>query len=233
MYINNRIPALIFRVLLFAGCAYGLATVSGVFQGGVTPKMLAYYTNISNIIILAYIFLSVIHTAIGLGIKGKKGTSTLLPRFKGAVIMMLAATFLVYHFVLAPRLFRMSVNYDVYGLPDILIHYFTPLMAILDWLLFDKKGKYRLFEPLLWLLIPAVYFIAILIRAEIGPPLNNLGVRYPYFFIDADLLGWPAVLKNSVLCVLGFGLVGYIFYFIDKIPALRHKSSVKRQNIEM
>jgi len=77
------------------------------------------------------------------------GASTLLPGLKYALMMMITITVVVYHFVLAPMVFRMNLNYEVYSLPDILIHYFTPLMFILDWLLFDEKNQVRRIDPLL------------------------------------------------------------------------------------
>lgn len=223
MCIKNRIIALIFRCLLVLGCGMGLYLNSGLPQGQFKPSMFVYYTILSNAVcFLFYIILSV-KTGIELKKDGVKGITKLVPHFKGAIIMMIMVTMLVYHFILVPQAFSMNTNYIYFSLSNILVHYFTPLMVIIDWLLFDKKNVYRWFDPLIWLTIPYVYFGFALFRAEIGGVLTGVNSRYPYFFIDVDVLGWGGVLKYVVVVSLAFIILGYFLYFIDKIRYKRYQ----------
>jgi hypothetical protein len=228
MYIKNRAAALIFRVLLLAGCAYGLIMVSGVFQGRLSGLMLAYYTNLSNILCFGYMLLAAVHTLAGIVTKRPAGFPAPLPKIKRAFTLMIAITVVVYHFILAPGMYRMNYNYQVFSGTDILIHYFTPIMFILDWALFDKKNGIRWYEPLSWLIIPVAYLVYVLIRAEVGAPLNALGVRYPYLFLDFDLLEAAQVYGYIALCAAGIVAIGYLFFLLDKLPALFAARSVRK-----
>ncbi|MEG0378423.1 MAG: Pr6Pr family membrane protein, partial [Eubacterium sp.] len=149
--------------------------------------------------------------------EGLHGSTNPMLRFKGAITMMITVTFLIYHFLLAPRAFSMNSDYNFWAPANLLVHYFTPLMVILDWLIFDKKNAYRPYDPLLWLAIPLLYLIFILIRAQLGGPITAAGSYYPYFFLDVDVLSWIGVLKWVLLIAVFFALLGYIIYFIDKI----------------
>jgi hypothetical protein len=137
--------------------------------------------------------------------------------------MMVTVTVSVYHFVLAPILYRMNLNYEVFSLPDILVHYFTPIMFILDWLLFDEKNRVKWFDPFLWLLLPVSYLVFVLIRAEVAEPLNSAGVRYPYYFLDLDAISLREFTGYVLSCAAVFTVAGYIYYFIDKFSVLSLK----------
>ncbi|WP_179139825.1 Pr6Pr family membrane protein, partial [Brachyspira hyodysenteriae] len=89
------------------------------------------------------------------------------------------------------------------------------IMTIFDYIIFDKKGIYKIVDPLLWLIIPFVYFAFILIRARIGSPFSD-GSYYPYFFVDIDKYGLKTVLRNVFFITLFFDFLGYIEYFIDR-----------------
>ena len=65
---------------------------------------------------------------------------------------------------------------------------------MLDWLLFDEKGRYRWFEPFLWGIFPSAYFVYTMIRARVSSFRFYNGSPYPYAFMDVDALGWGKVL---------------------------------------
>jgi len=225
MYINNRAAALIFRLFTITGCGYGLASMSNIFGGGFTAQMLVFYTTLSNILVFGYLTASVVHTVMGIRLFGLRGVSTLLPGLKRAFVLMIIITALVYHIVLASSDFIMSFDYGLHSLPDILVHYFTPIMFMLDWLLFDKKGQVKRLDPLKWLILPGLYLIFAVIRAQVGPPIPMFGrmMRYPYPFLDVDYYGLGQVGINVLVLIAGFIFLGYIFYFTDKILTFRNK----------
>jgi len=217
MYIHNRLLSLIYRFIFLIVCGIGLYLNSGIATGELAAYMLVFYTIQSNI--LCFIFFSILFfkNISDLKNKGIRGTTLIFPRFKGAVTMSIAVTFLTYHFVLVPQYISTCSNYNLLSWQNLIVHYFVPLAAIFDWLLFDKKSSFRWYDPILWVLIPITYFISIIIRAQLGKVIDIVKSQYPYFFIDVDMLGWICVLKNVSLLILAFLFVGYAIYIIDKI----------------
>lgn len=118
--------------------------------------------------------------------------------------MYITVTFLVYHFILSPT------SGDLNGLD-----YIVPIMTILDYIIFDIKGIYKIIDHILWLLIPIIYLAFILIKAKIGKPFSY-GSYYPYFFVDIDKYGLKTVMRNVFFITLFFAVFGYVEYFIDK-----------------
>ena len=45
---------------------------------------------------------------------------------------------------------------------------------------------------------------------------TGMGSRYPYFFMDADVLGWPQALCNMAGIAVGFVLFGMMAVAFDK-----------------
>lgn len=123
---------------------------------------------------------------------------------------------LVYHFVLVPRVFATASDYRPFSMHDLLIHYLTPISVIIDWLLFVPKGRYRWTHPLAWLLLPVGYWVFAMLRAEVGGPLPG-GGRYPYFFLDLDVLEWGRLLANVAVLAVAFAVLGYLGYGLDRL----------------
>ena len=141
-----------------------------------------------------------------------KKKETFYPRFKGAVTTSITLTFLIYHFLLSPT----AEDYKgVFYIRNIILHYIVPIMTIFDYIIFDKKGFYKIVDPLIWLIIPIIYFTFMLIRAKVGSPFSN-GSYYPYFIVDIDQYGLKTVLRNIFFIALFFVFLGYIGYFVDR-----------------
>uniref|UniRef100_UPI003F4C320C Pr6Pr family membrane protein n=1 Tax=Brachyspira catarrhinii TaxID=2528966 RepID=UPI003F4C320C len=163
-----------------------------------------YFTYQSNILVVIYFILDIINIL--------KKKETFHPRFKGAVTTSITLTFLIYHFLLSPT----AEDYKgVFYIRNIILHYIVPIMTIFDYIIFDKKGAYKIVDPLLWLIIPIIYFIFMLIRAKLGSPFSN-GSYYPYFIVDIDKYGLKIVLRNIFFIALFFVFLGYIGYFVDR-----------------
>ena len=186
----------------------------GLTRGFINFKPLAYFTYQSNVFVLIYFIINIIYSIKYIKNHGNIGTTTILPKVKGAMTMSITITFLVYHFLLSASDFAMSEPHTGYFISNILLHYIIPIMTILDFIIFDKRGIYTKIDPLKWLLIPSVYFIFSIIRASIGEPFSS-GSRYPYFFIDIDKYGLGTVFTNTILLAIGFLIIGYLIYFTD------------------
>ena len=89
-------------------------------------------------------------------------------------------------------------------------------MVIFDWILFDPKRTFSVFDPLYWLSIPLIYAIFALIRAEAGGILPGRSTRYPYFFLDVDEIGWSGMIVYVIIFALLFALLGYIIWALDR-----------------
>lgn len=123
---------------------------------------------------------------------------------------------LVAHFLLGAR-FSMGSSM---GISMLLVHYVVPIMTISDWLLFDKKGSMKKTSPLIWAIGPLAYFAYIMVAAQMGG-------RYPYPFIDVDMLGWSRVLVNGAGLTVFFIALGYGFVGIEKMLMLKFRCKTK------
>ncbi len=85
-------------------------------------------------------------------------------------------------------------------LADSLMHYATPALVPLWWLMFAPKGKLAWRDPAIWSLFPLVYFPYALARGAYE------GV-YAYPFINVAKLGWTQVGINAVVIAGGFLVV--------------------------
>ena len=108
------------------------------------------------------------------------------------------------------------------------MHYVIPIMVILDWLLFDKKGFFKTFFPILWTIPSALYtayvYISVLImnrpvgsKTNFCYPINNCG-NYPYPFFNIEANGIINTVAKLLLLVVVLISIGYIMYGIDIIP---------------
>ncbi|WP_297285488.1 Pr6Pr family membrane protein [uncultured Brachyspira sp.] len=181
------------------------AVISGLITADkkIDIETLYYFTYQSNILVIVYFIIDIIYL-----IKKQK---IFMPRLKGTITMSITVTFLIYHFLL-------SGGYDNRAdiIRSTILHYIVPIMTIVDYILFDKKGIYKNIDPILWLIIPLIYFLFIFIRAKLGGELSN-GSYYPYFFIDINKYGIKTVLKNALFITIAFTILGYIELFIDRI----------------
>ena len=201
-----------FKLVLSALATFGVLVQCGVLTGKPDFSVINYYTLLTNVMCAVYFFFAGIHVI--------RGGDTLSPKLKGAVCMGITVTGLVYHFLLAGT-FTM---HGTLAVSNVILHYIVPAMSVLDWLLFDKKGNYTATSPLIWLFLPDLYFVQVVVRVLLGFNAGGSGIRYPYPFIDAGVLGWGQVMLNVVVLNLLFTALGYIYYFADRLMAKHNKN---------
>ena len=193
------------RVFLF------LAAFTGVYleitkRGGF--GMLLYYTVLSNLLVTLF-------TAYLLYVMRRSGEnwqSQRLLRLKGGVTMSIMITCVIYHFMLAP------IATDFYRLENFLCHYIVPLWFLADTLLFDKQGQYKIWDPVLWTILPLVYMLFALFNGLVLklPVPNSKVSPFPYFFLDVAK-GWDVVIKWCLTIFVAYMVAGFIFYLIKQI----------------
>ncbi len=216
MAIKNRAVSLAFKIALCAVCFYGLYLNSGIPRGNFKPTMFIFFTILSVLLCFIYSIVSIVKTARDIKGGGPRGTTTVLPRFKGAFIIALLVTFLIYHFLLRELFFTMNLAGE-YKNADIFVHYLAPFMLLADWLLFDKKGAFRPYDPVIWAVVPLAYLFFALIRAQVGGLIPGIDSFYPYFFIDVDVYGPQQVFLNVLLFSAFYVGVGYLLFGLDRL----------------
>lgn len=222
--LNVRPVALIYRLIALAIISTGVIRHSDVLTGATNWTTLLFYTMVSNLLCLVWVALLVIRTARDLRQAGARGTSTPSPRASGAVMMAITVTMLIYLVVLVPARFAAGDS-DIFSLTDNLIHIITPLLVIVDWLLFVPKGSFRWIDPLLWTLIPYAYLVWAFVYGALGGEFTP-GQKYPYPFMDVGVLGLGGVAQWIVALSLALIVVGLVFVVIDRaLAALARRTS--------
>ncbi|WP_329428171.1 Pr6Pr family membrane protein [Streptosporangium sp. NBC_01495] len=128
---------------------------------------------------------------------------------KGAVTLYIVITGLVWHFLRmrgASPLEHLSLH--GHGLGNFLLHYVTPVMAVIDWLFFDRiASRPKWAAALTWLVYPMAYLTFALVRGALLPP--DAWKRYPYPFLDVDTFGYGGVALMALALAVCFVLLGY------------------------
>lgn len=90
-------------------------------------------------------------------------------------------------------------------LADELLHSVMPLFYLIYWFIYGSKQPLQWKQVWAWMLYPLVYVLYTLLRGSI------VGY-YPYPFINVTALGYPVVLRNSLL--LTFVFLGLALLFV-------------------
>lgn len=154
MCIQNRLFSLIFKLVILAFSA--LATLTALFMvaGGYSSVHFLYYTTLSALLAFVYYFVAAITVGVDMKKKGLAGAKTAGPHVRGGITMALLLGMLVFPYVIPDTPFARGAL-----LPVVLVHFVLPVLVLLDWALFDLKGRYRFVDPLWWLVFPYGYYL--------------------------------------------------------------------------
>lgn len=188
----------------------GLIIHSGIVKGKMYKGMFVYYTNISNLVIFIYELLIALS-----GIFGIKNIYEYLTGADISFVMTLSIliTHIIYHFVLVPSHKKCGRRFadGLGGFDNLIIHYIVPLFTLLQWIICADKNV-CVYSTVVWLLIPLTYFIVTLLRAKLIGKIGKHSYRYPYIFLNPDIIGVAGTAKNFALTVLGFFSLGSVLY---------------------
>lgn len=157
--------------------------------------------------IAAIYFLS---SALTLALSSKKFSGkSLCPVLDGVIII---AFFLIGGVALASSLYQFYLpSLDPWAVWSISL--VLPILALLDWLLFVEKGRWKVMMPFYGLALPALYIATMIFTAEMLPEATEF--LYPLEIFDLRQFGvWPAIhyMVATAALVLIFG---YILYMLD------------------
>ncbi|MDN6522295.1 MAG: Pr6Pr family membrane protein [Bifidobacterium crudilactis] len=137
---------------------------------------------------------------------------------KGALTLNIIVTGLVAWFVLPPS--DPATTAFAFGvMTTTMAHIIVPIMASVDFLVFDPHRRFPWHYTLSWLIYFPFYLAFVLIRAQIWPHSGPgaSGNPYPYGFIDLQALGWQRTALNCVEYLGAFFVLALVLFLIDRI----------------
>ncbi len=194
----------IFAGLIACGSFIGLippfqiALADGTAFAEVVWQMLRPFTILTNLLIVCVFG--------AIAVRGAERVPALLI---GAVVLAIMLVGIVFNLVLGqiPQL-----NWWTF-LGDSLHHHVAPVAVPLWWLVYAPHGRLGARAPLVWALYPLAYAAYSLTRAAFEP---DSPFRYPYFFMNVEMLGWGQVLVNLAIIAVAFTIVGYGVLLVDR-----------------
>ena len=227
--IKDKRAALAFRIAATLIAAAGLLDLLGVFGGAFHPGALLYYTAQSNILVIVLLVILSARTAAGL-INGAGITPSYYPRFEMICVIDILLTFCVFWVLLVPY---MAGEYYLWTFSNLAVHAITPLLCLLDYMLFSESGRLKRRDIFYVAVFPICYVVYSSIIGLSGyvysiSQADGKPVRFPYFFFDFDRIGALAFAYIGGLLVFFFG-IGWLFYHLDskvrRAPATESTSS--------
>lgn len=202
---NNKIVSLVYKSILLTISLLAIYEYILYFNW----NLFAYFTILSNILVFVVFLIVWIKTLKDVAIKKEyEGYNEHILIGKFTATIAITVTFLVYAFMLAD--YSSKDNYDIQNLSE---HYIIPLMVIIDYFMFDKKGTIKWYHPLIWVGCIITYLPYIFIRANIVG--NNTYTKYPYFFLDIDESGASEVTLWCLGLLVFFTGLSYLVMLFD------------------
>jgi hypothetical protein len=96
------------------------------------------------------------------------------------------------------------------ALSNTMVHRVTPALVTLFWIVFVPRGSLVWSDAWRWVAYPFGYTCYALVRGAVTG-------RYPYAFLDAAQIGWPATIRNAALIAVAFVAVSFLLIEIDRL----------------
>lgn len=205
MKLHSMLASVLFKLSLFILAALGVLLSCGAFAGVPNWGTLRQYAVFANALCALFYLIS--------AIRGLFNNREFQPRVRGGAIMLLCV--LAVCDVAFYRVQRSN------SLTYLLLHAATLVLALIDWLLFGEKNHYRWRSPLLWMIIPNLYFLYVILR------LKFLGGGCLMAFLNYKTQGVGNVLIGLATVNLFSFAIGYLFVSVDMLMA-KHKKKRKK-----
>lgn len=196
-------------ILFLAGTAGLLIHSTLLTTGRIRAGFFCFYTNLSNLVVVLY------ELALALALFWPESTFCRFltdVRVSFSMAMGIWVTHLIYHFMLLPDARRKGKKFDDFSsrVGNLFAHYIIPLLVVGQWLLLADKTQLHWTCALWWQILPSLYAVFALLRAQTGRPIGHTKLIYPYFFMDIDRLGIPRFLLILLALLAVFFLLGLL-----------------------
>ena len=217
---TNRTAQLIYQSFYCALGLVGIVASFGIFDDYTMFRwdFYVHFTNLSNYLCIGIMAAQLVQTA------KKKDDSyvTVAPLLKFIGVLAILLTFVVFNALLAGAADRdPQLNWRIGSL---LCHVLLPILFVGDWVLFREHGKVKWYYPIASAGFPLAYVVFIFVQAAILKfdtsiliPGTTTPLIYPYFFVNLETQGVAGVAKWTVLLLVAFMVVGFVFYGIDRL----------------
>ena len=213
----------LYRLLVIISLFVGIAL--NIFHVSNAMKIMAYYTLQVNVISLAtFVIFEILDF-----LKKQYKDSYVYYLIKGELIVSVVLMMIVYVVALTPKHFQMTQTKN--KIADIFVHVISPIMIIIDYALFDEKGNFKYYYPIIWTLFPITYVIFVYTYSYFGGKFYNIGgsKKYAYPFLDFERYGITNVFVWTLLIGIVIIIIGMIIVFFDrKIKLIKFKKKSKQ-----
>jgi hypothetical protein len=211
--IKNRFFALAYRLSSFIFALVGVLAQIGVFNGILRLDFLMFYTIQSNLLAVFLFILLSIRTIKALREEGICGNAGWFARFEMICVVNLLVTLIVYWALLAQ-----TSTFNLWTFENIATHGITPLLCLLDYILFTK-GRHLKYKDVYYVnIFPLCYIVFVYITTFFGyvyRMADGTTRRFPYFFLDYERFGFGVIAYIGGL-FLFFLLLSNVIYLIDQ-----------------
>lgn len=213
--IKSKTASILWKLVLLTVGIYGLLDGAGILAGAYDPNFPHMFTNVSNLFACGYFACAVVWL---FGHRDDDKAVTFAPTAKYTATISLLVTALIAHFMLFDAMFK--DGQIVMHL--VALHYVVPIMTLLDWALFDEKGKMPVWGPLAWLSLVLAYLAIIMVGVGVfglylgGGTTADIS-NYPYTFLDPSISGVGGVLAFCGAMLVAFIVLGYALFAIDRL----------------
>lgn len=212
---KERKLSIIFKLLVIISLLTGI--LLNVIHTTSLSAILSYYTLQSNMICLA-VFIGIMVMIV---LKKDYRSDDRYYILKGAVVMAILVTAITYQVALAPNGFQMDISYTMRTKrywANLFVHVISPILVLLDYVLFDQKGNLKYKYPFMWLCIPWGYVIYVYIYNALGGRFFGIGGsrEYAYKFLDYKQIGYLSVIKWILVFTIAIFVLSNILVFLDR-----------------
>lgn len=220
---TKRKISLCYRILVILSLLAGI--LINVIKTSSISAILSYYTLQSNIICFI-VFFCIVY----MELKKKDYKSDVYYLVKGAITIAILITGITYICALAPTGFQMDFQQKSLAnktISNLLVHVVSPILVTLDYFLFDEKGHFKRYYPIIWLFIPFDYMLYVYTYSSSGGMFFNIGgsKKFAYFFLDYEKIGYIGVAKWIALITSCILFISCLLVWFDK--KMRDKNELR------
>ena len=143
------------------------------------------------------------------------------------VTMCITLTMVVYNFILAGD----SGIFKNHMLECNLVHLVVPIMVILDYIMFGKKGNLKKEYVIYWCLGLFGYQVFVMIYSLLGGTFAD-GASYPYFYMNTEKYGVFGVFINTLVILIIYVLYGLLIQKLDNLVGNRKNNKLEDDDLD-